>query len=209
MEQNPRQLIDGLFAKLKQAEQLSGPRDRDAEQQIADAVAQQPAAPYYMSQVILVQEQAMQAQHQRIQELEKELAERPAAGAGGGGFLSGLFGGGQPAQPAPAARTPVMAPGAVPPAAAGRGWSNQPGPAMGFGGAGGGGGGGFMASALTTAAGVAGGVMLASALTGLFGAEEAKAEEPAPAAEAPPEDVPMDESFLDDGGGDFDTFEDF
>jgi uncharacterized protein len=227
MEQNQRQLIDGLFAKLKQAEQLSGPRDRDAEQQIAEALARQPAAPYYMSQVILVQDHAMQAQHQRIQDLEKELTEAQARAqppAAGGGFLSGLFGGGASQTPAPAQpaaeRTPVMAPGAAyapPPPAQGRGWSNQPaGPVAGFGGMGGGGGGGFLSSALSTAAGVAGGVMLASAVSGLFGAGEAKAAEPAAAAEPPapePEanpDPAMDESFLDYGdGGDFETFEDF
>lgn len=210
MEQNERQLIDGLFGKLRQAEQQSGPREPGAEQLIAEAVSKQPAAPYYMTQVILVQEHAMQAQNQRIQELEKQLAERPAAGSGG--FLSGLFGGGATQQAAPAARTPVMAPGtAFGGQPAGRGWSNQPGPMQG------GGGGGFLASALTTAAGVAGGVMLANALTGMFGGD-AHAAEPAAAADsaaapdssfAPEMSEPVqDDSFFSDGG-DFESFEDF
>jgi len=59
---------------------------------------------------------------------------------------------------------------------------------------------------VTPAAGVAGGVMLASALGGLFGSSEAKAEEPA-ADEPAATDAP-DESAMDDGG-DFDTFGDF
>jgi hypothetical protein len=215
MEQNERQLIDGLFGKLRQAEQQSGPREPGADQLIAEAVSKQPAAPYYMTQVILVQEHAMQAQNQRIQELEKQLAERPAAGSGG--FLSGLFGGGgaQQAAPAtPAARTPVMAPGtAFGGQATGRGWSNQPGSMFG----GGGGGGGFLATALTTAAGVAGGVMLANALTGMFGSD-AQAAEPAAAADSAAasdssfaSDVSepvQDDSFFSDGG-DFQSFDDF
>jgi hypothetical protein len=210
MDHNEQSLIGDLFAKLRQAEQQAGPRDPAAEQEIAAAVSRQPAAPYYMSQVILIQEQTVQAQNQRIQELEKQLAERPAAG---GGFLGGLFGGGaapaaSAARPA-AERTPVMAPGSSPgtapvtafgnsPAAApSRGWSQPTQPA----------GGGFLASALTTAAGVAGGIMMANALTGLFGGSEAQASEtPAePPAEAP---VESEEAFPDEGG-DFESFEEF
>lgn len=217
MEQNERQMIDGLFDKLRQAEQQSGPRDPGAEKQIAEALARQPAAAYYMAQVILVQEHAVQAQNLRIQELEKQLAERPAAG--GGGFLSGLFGGGANQQAAaPAARTPVMAPGtAFGGQPLGRGWSNQAAPAQAGGFGGGGGGGGFLASALTTAAGVAGGVMLANALGGMFGgeahaAEHAAAAEPAATPDssfAPDMSEPApDDSFFSDGG-DFQSFDDF
>ena len=215
MEQNERQMIDGLFEKLRQAEQQSGARDPGAEKQIAEALARQPAAAYYMAQVILVQEHAVQAQNQRIQDLEKQLSERPAAGSGG--FLSGLFGGGANQQPAaPAARTPVMGPGsAFGGQPVGRGWSNQAAPAQagGFGG----GGGGFLASALTTAAGVAGGVMLANALGGMFGGEahaagSAAAAEPAATPDSSftsdmSEPAP-DDSFFSDGG-DFESFDDF
>ncbi|WP_296810467.1 DUF2076 domain-containing protein [Thiocapsa sp.] len=210
MDRDEQSMIGNLFAKLKQAEQQAGPRDPAAEQEIAAAVGRQPAAPYYMSQVILVQEQTVQAQNQRIQELEKQLAERPAAG---GGFLGGLFGGGavpgaNAARPA-TERTPAMTPGSTPGTAAGmglgkststaapsRGWSQATQPA----------GGGFMASALTTAAGVAGGIMMANALTGLFGGNEAEASE----TPAQPEEVPFEseETFLDDGG-DFESFEEF
>jgi hypothetical protein len=189
MDQHEQQLISDLMVKLKEAEQRSAPRDRDAEQLIADALLHQPAAPYYMAQVILVQDHAMQAQHQRIQDLEKELAQRPAAAAGAGSFLGGLFGGGtgqSVSSVLPAAeRTP---------ADAGRGWSNPSSPppervpamppgaqygaapaGRGLFGQGQSGGGVFLSSALTTAAGVAGGMMAASALSSLFGVGQAHA----------------------------------
>ena len=197
MDQNERRMIDDLFGKLRQAEQQAGPREREAEQQIAEALSRQPAAPYYMSQVILIQEQAMQSLNERVQQLEQALAERPASG---GGFLGGLFGGGTSqstpnARPAPG-RTPAMPSGGQygAPATASRGWSNQAQPAAG---------GGFMASAMQTAVGVAGGMLLANAIGGMFG-EDAKAAEP-PAPEPPPE---QDEPMADDGE-DFDTFGDF
>ncbi len=188
MEQNERQLIDGLFAKLKQAQQQPGPRDPEAEQVIVDALKSQPAAPYYMAQVILVQDHAMQAQYQRIQDLEKKLAERPADG---GCFRGGFFGGGS----GQSVTTVLPAAERTQPAPAGRGWSNPspaadervpvmppgtqyaaaPAPARGLFGSALGGGGGFMASALTTAAGVAGGMMAANALSSLFGGSQAHA----------------------------------
>ncbi|WP_365305297.1 DUF2076 family protein, partial [uncultured Thiodictyon sp.] len=63
MDQQEQKLISDLMIKLKEAEQRSGPRDRDAEELIADALLRQPAAPYYMAQVILVQDHAIQAQY--------------------------------------------------------------------------------------------------------------------------------------------------
>ena len=51
---NEREIIDGLFAKIGQAEAGSGPRDPEAERHIAGLVAARPAAPYYMAQAILV-----------------------------------------------------------------------------------------------------------------------------------------------------------
>ncbi|WP_295388452.1 DUF2076 domain-containing protein [uncultured Thiodictyon sp.] len=187
MDQHEQQLIADLMSKLKEAEQRSAPRDRDAEQLIADALLRQPATPYYMAQVILVQDHALQAQQQRIQDLEKELAQRPAAD--GGRFLGGLFGGGA-GQSVGAAR-PGTEP---PPAATGGGWSNPSPPAeervsalppgaqyaaapanRGPFGAAPAGGGGFLSSALTTAVGVAGGMMAASALSSVFGVGESHA----------------------------------
>jgi hypothetical protein len=105
MESNEKQIIDNLFSRLQQAEAQSGPRDTAAETLIRQAVDRQPAAPYYMAQAILVQEQALQNLNHRVQELEQELAQRPA----GGGFLAGLFGGGNKAATPvpPVARSPL------------------------------------------------------------------------------------------------------
>ena len=91
-----------------------------------------------MAQTIVVQEQALSAAQGRIQQLEQELASRPA---GGGGFLSGLFGGGQtrpqphqPYQPQPmqglppahGARHGTWMGGMAPGAAAAASWLVQP-----------------------------------------------------------------------------------
>ena len=200
MDQNERRMIEDLFARLRQAEQQAGPRDREAEQEIAQALGRQPAAPYYMSQVILMQEQAVRALGDRVQKLEQELAERPA---GGGSFLGGLFGGGS-GQSAATVQTAETVYG-TPAAPANRGWSNQPPaatervPAMppgtsygaqpAFGNRGGfgpaqAGGSGFLGSALKTAAGVAGGMLLANAVGGLFGGAAHAGEVPGAAAQA-------------------------
>lgn len=167
MDQRERQVIDELFGKLRQLNAQAPQRDPEAEAYIRQQVSTLPAAPYYMAQAILVQEQALANLQTRVQELERQLAERPA---GGGGFLSGLFGGGQPA---PAPRPPVPQqphPGAMPqhPMHAGHGspWGGR---SMG------GGGGGFLAGAMQTALGVAGGMLVANALSSAFegGAAEA------------------------------------
>ncbi len=206
MQQNEQDLISGLFTKLKQAEQQAGPRDPGAEKLINDALSSQPAAPYYMSQVILVQEQAVAALSERVQKLEQELAERPASS--GGGFLGGLFGGGsgQSTTTIRPDRTPVMPPGAQygnqfgNQAAPGRGWGSGPAQP--------GGGGGFLASAMTTAVGVAGGMLLANAVGSMFGGPAEAAEKP---AEEPPAEEPAaeQEDFMADDGGDFDSFGEF
>jgi hypothetical protein len=186
MNQQERSLIEGLFQRLQQAEAQGGPRDAEAEALIHDLMARQPAAPYLLAQVVLVQEQGLQQLQSRVENLEQELAERPQ----GGGFLSGLFGGGQP-QPAP----PVASR-----ATSGTGWSNSrftaqatPGTQSGNQG------GGFMAGAMQTAMGVAGGVLLGNALAGLFGGEAHAAEPPAAVSEEPA--APESDA---DGGGLFD-----
>lgn len=197
MNHEERRLIDGLFTKLRQAEQQSAPRDAEAERHIAATITQQPAAPYYMSQVILVQEQALSALTQRVEELEHALAERPA---GGQGFLGGLFG----TAPAQAASTARPAGGRQLAAAetAGRGWSGS-GTAATRPNAGG----GFMGSALQTALGVAGGVLLANALTGLFASGDVEAAEPSTGAGGEPD--AGDDVGEPTDGGDFELFDDF
>jgi uncharacterized protein len=220
MDQNDRHAIDGLFGKLKQVEGQAGPRDGEAEAFINQRLASQPAAPYFMAQTIVVQEQALEAAQRRIEELEYQASARPAGG--GGGFFSGLFGSNsQPRQqPASAAyRGPTQgtagaygAQGAQPQNAHGDQNGLQAGQASGpwgrqgaaqRGGFGGGiGGGGFLAGAAQTAMGVAGGVLLGNAIAGMMGGNEAQAAEtPAAEPEQPVEDA---DTGMDDGGDDMD-----
>ena len=118
MDHQDRQAIEQLFGKLAQVESQSAAPDAQAAEFIRSRIGQQPNAPYYMAQTIVVQEQALSVAHGRIQQLEQELASRPASG---GGFLSGLFGGAQtrpqphqPYQPQPMQGLPPhMAPGMV------------------------------------------------------------------------------------------------
>jgi uncharacterized protein len=79
MDQRERQVIDELFGKLRQVEQQAPQRDAEAEAHIRQQVSGLPAAPYYMAQAILVEEQALANMQTRVQELERHLAERPAA----------------------------------------------------------------------------------------------------------------------------------
>jgi hypothetical protein len=201
MNTDERSLIEGLFERLQQAEAQSGPRDPEAENLIQGLMARQPAAPYLLAQVVLVQEQGLRNLQGRVEELERELAERPQ---GGSGFLGGLFGG------RPQSASEQAAPSRVQPTSR-SGWSNGRFPAQGAtsmqpGMQPGAQGGGFMAGALQTAMGVAGGVLLGNALGGLFAGDAQAAETPAePPAAAPDEP----ESFAGEGedeGGLFDGF---
>ncbi len=168
MNTQEQNLIEELFARLRQAEEHSGPRDAQAEALVLRLTEQQPAAAYYMAQAVLVQEQALKAQQERIEQLERELAERPQSG----GFLGGLFGGARPASP------PRNLPAA--PFGGGDRAGQQPGQT-----------GGFLGGAVQTAMGVAGGVLLGNAVAGLF-AEPAQAAEP-PVVEP---EQPSDEDSL-------------
>jgi hypothetical protein len=188
MDQTERQIIDDLFAKLRQAEAQSGPRDPQAEAHIRDQVTRQPAAPYLMAQAIVMLEQALAASQTRYEELEQQLRERPAAS--GGGLFGGLFGGG--AKPDPAPQRPAgaswghsQAPAYGDPRVAAYANPHQQRP-----------GGGFMAGAMQTAMGVAGGMLIGSALSNMFSGGEAMAEE---AVNDVAEQSP-DESEWDDAG---------
>jgi hypothetical protein len=191
MDHQDRQAIGQLFGKIAQVEGQAGAPDAQAAEFIRSQINQQPNAPYYMAQTIVVQEHALSAAQGRIQQLEQELASRPA---GGGGFLSGLFGGGQsrpqpqqPYQPQPQHGIPPhMAPGMM------GGMAQQRG------------GGGFLAGAAQTAMGVAGGVMLGNMIAGAFsGGDEAKA---ADAGQAEPQQAAAED--FGDAGGDFGFEED-
>ncbi|AZE85997.1 Putative transmembrane protein [Pseudomonas orientalis] len=200
MNSEEQTLIDGLFSRLQQAETDSAPRDAQAEARIKEHMTRQPAAGYYMTQSLLVQEHALQSldaqnkqQAQQIQQLQEELqraksASAPAAPASGGGFLSSIFGGGsRDAQPAPGN--------------SGGGWReparsafNQPAPQQNYqapqqSAAAAPAGSGFLGGAMKTAAGVAGGVLLAEGISSLFHHNqqpqvvEEIIEQPAPASD--------------------------
>jgi hypothetical protein len=103
MDRNDRQAIENLFEKLAEVARNSPRRYAESEAFIREQVARQPGAPYYMAQTIVVQEQALAAAEQRIQELESRRngglgrsgsvpsvnREPMAAQAGSGGFLAG------------------------------------------------------------------------------------------------------------------------
>jgi hypothetical protein len=100
MNEQEKGMIEGLFQRLRQAESQMGKRDAEAEALINGFMTRQSAAPYLLSQVVLVQEQGLKNLQAQVEDLERQLVERPQ---GGGGFLGGLFGGGsQPAAPAQA-----------------------------------------------------------------------------------------------------------
>ena len=193
MDGNERQVIDGLFAKLREVDRQSPQRDGEAEAHIGRMVSAMPSAPYYMAQALLVQEQALANMQNRVQELERAAAERPA----GGSFLGGLFGGGAPA-PAPRRGMAPMAQGPIPPQ------YMQQGQAMGGSPWGRPAGGGFLAGAMQTALGVAGGMLIADALTDAFSGGAAEASELAQDAgliDEPMHDpVAAEEPAFDDAG---------
>ncbi len=199
MDGNERQVIDGLFAKLREVDRQAPQRDAEAERHIGQLVAAMPTAPYYMAQAILVQEQALANQQQRVQELERAVAERPA----GGGFLGGLFGAAQTPGPRRGSASPAQGP--IPPQ------YTQPGPAMGGSPWGRPAGGGFLAGAMQTALGVAGGMLIADAISDAFTGGAAEAGEPAPDAgpldEPAHEPVVDEDPMFDDGGMSDDGFE--
>ncbi|NBF09398.1 DUF2076 domain-containing protein [Pseudomonas sp. Fl4BN1] len=208
MNNEEQSLIDGLFSRLQQAETDSAPRDAQAEARIKEHLTRQPAAGYFMTQAILVQEAALKSLDeqnkqlsQQVQQLQAELQQARSqaatpAPASGGGFLSSIFGGSRESQPAPAPsaapssgggwREPARPSFSAPPqqnfAAPQQNYAPQQAPAAA--------GGGFLGGALKTAAGVAGGVMLAQGISSLFHSNqqpqevvEVIKEEPAPASD--------------------------
>lgn len=159
MDRNDQQAIEGLFQRLAEAERSSPQRDAEAKSFIARQITQQPGAPYFMAQTIVVQQAALEQAQARIAALE-------AQPAGGGGFLSSLFGGG--ARPAPARPQPHVGP-------ASHAMQQRQG-------------GGFLAGAAQTAVGVAGGVLLGNAIMGMFDDPAAAATEALNPEEAMAED---------------------
>jgi hypothetical protein len=190
MDYSDRQAIDALFGKLADAERQTGPRDAEAETYIRDRIATQPAAPYLMAQTVVIQEQALNAAQQRIEELEYELSTRQSSS---GGFFASLFGNSsQPRSAPPRMPPPPQAPGMASPQANPGPWGRSPvGSPQPQGG-------GFLAGAAQTAMGVAGGVLLGNAIAGMFGADTAHAAE----NKNEDEDKDQQDDGADDGGDD-------
>ncbi|WP_226501072.1 DUF2076 domain-containing protein [Pseudomonas sp. MWU16-30322] len=224
MNSEEQTLIDGLFSRLQQAETEAAPRDAQAEARIKEHLTRQPAAGYFMTQAILVQEAAIKSLDeqnkqltQQVQQLQAELQAAKSQSAapapsGGGGFLSSIFGGGSsrpaPTQSAPASTggwrepAPQQNFGAPPPQ---QNWGapapnyapQQAAPAAGS---------SFLGGALKTAAGVAGGVMLAQGISSLFHHNqqpeeivEVIKEEPAQVADQSENDWGNDQRVADNG----------
>ena len=172
MSPEERQLLAGLFERTRAA--AATPRDQEAETFINEQIRSQPAAAYLLAQTVIVQDQALQAANQRLQELEartRDLKSQAQKPAGAGSFLGGIFGGAAsaprqapPPPPSGYGQPPGGPWGGTPqqPNFAAQGYTPQapqPGPA---------GSGGFLKGALGAAAGVAGGVLLADSIRGLF-----------------------------------------
>ncbi|MBV9997493.1 MAG: DUF2076 domain-containing protein [Verrucomicrobia bacterium] len=167
-EQN---LISSLFDRLRKAD--TAPKDSEAEALIRQKVAEGPSAPYLLVQSVLVLEHAVTNAQARIADLEKQVAaaQQNQKASHGGGFLSGLFGGGrhdeptpppapqaQPAAPRPAYAPPPAQYAPPPPTAYPSTTNLQPGA-----------GGSFLKGALSTAAGVAGGALVFQGIENLIG----------------------------------------
>ena len=151
MTPQERDLITDLFRRLREAD--TAPRDQEAEELIRRLTFEHAGAAYLLTQTVIIQEQALNHAQGRIEELQRQLAaaSRPAESASFlGGGLGGLFGGGrrQAAPPPPPPPPPQAGPWGGQPYQPGPWGAPQPA------------GGGFLASALTTAAGVAGGALL-------------------------------------------------
>lgn len=155
MTPDEKQLLSGLFDRIRQAG--GGARDAEAERFILDATRQNPNAAYVLSQTVLIQEQALAAANQKIQDLQAQVAQNEGSGSFLGGIGKSIFGNSQPAQPprqtgyAPSYPQQNYAQPAPSP------WGAAPAA-----------GGGFLSGALHTAAGVAGGMLLAEGIRGLF-----------------------------------------
>lgn len=204
MNTEEQSLIDGLFGRIKQAEDPNQPRDAQAQACIEAHLRTQPAAPYYMAQAILVQEAALKQLDEKNKQLEAELKQARAqvdatrsSNTNSGGFLSSIFGAGS-RSPDPQPQRPAA------PATSGGGWRdpapaayNAPAPAQqpqqsAFNAAPArSGASSFLGGAMQTAAGVAGGVLLAQGISSMFHHNsqpdevvEVIKEEPAPASDS-------------------------
>jgi hypothetical protein len=205
MTPEERQLLSQLFDRIRGASQT--PRDREAEAFIAEAVREQPYAPYLMAQTVIVQEEALKEAGRRIEALESELKAKASAGSGSflGGIGRSVFGagsvpsvGGRSGQADAPRGSPWGASPGAPQPQGGQQFNN---PLVGQQGRGG----SFLQTAMATAAGVAGGALLAHGLQSLWGGQagnpQALAGTPAEAASAATEGGMIPDIFGPEDGG--------
>ncbi len=205
MQQQERELISGLFDRLKPFE--TQPRDAEADQFIRGLAAQQPASAYLLVQTVLVQEQALKAAQERIAELEAKTAAEPPAAPSFLGSAPRLGPWALPLHRAPPCHDgpfdAFVAAGRVSPPAQ----PQQPAAA----------GGGFLRTAMMTAAGVAGGALLFEGIRNLMGSNPGPFGQQAamggatgstPPELLPPESLPSQQQAYADGASaqdDYDT----
>src|SRR5216684_3820535 len=79
MTPQERDLVTALLDRLTQ--QGIQPKDAEADALIRRALADQPDAPYYLVQTVLIQDMALRNAESRIAELERQLAQAKAAPA--------------------------------------------------------------------------------------------------------------------------------
>ena len=157
MTPQERDLLTNLVSRLRQAPDQE--IDREAEAMINDLVREKPDTPYVLAQTVLIQDYALHQAQDRIADLEQQL--QGQAPKKSGGFLSSIFGGGEPApqrsqqyqqqqtyQQPPYQPQPAYAPQGGP-------WGAPAQPS-------------FLRSAATTAAGIAGGALLFQGIESLF-----------------------------------------
>lgn len=191
MTPDERNLISGLFDRLRKADSAAGNKDAEALQLIQQQTTAVPSAPYLLVQTLLVQEHALTNAQARIADLERQVAAgaRPAGQEPEehGSFLGNLVKRvtGAPTATPPPLPAQARAPGQpmmMPPAPGGAMPYQPQGQPAGYGGQQpppmpypttstmpASGGGSFLKSALGTAAGVAGGAMLFQGIQGLMG----------------------------------------
>jgi len=94
MTPEERDLVRGLFDRLAGLERE--PRDPDAEQLIREGAARVPNAAYSLVQTVLIQDGALRAASDRIEQLERQLADaQRGAGSASGASQGGSFLGSQ------------------------------------------------------------------------------------------------------------------
>ena len=157
MTPEEQQLITRTFDRMSVASPMA--KDMDAERLIQQQIDRLPDAPYRLVQSVLLQQQALECLTDRLHQLEDAVARGVSADRLGdreSSFLSGYR-----APPAmPTGSVPTVAATSNEPARQVGDRAAEPAPSHG---------GGFLASALTTASGVAGGMLLTDGLRELFG----------------------------------------